>query len=62
VADRILVLEAGHVVEDGTFDELLARNGAFVRLARRDRLDLEELAARGRGAISLDRPGSMFRN
>jgi ABC-type multidrug transport system fused ATPase/permease subunit len=46
VADRILVLDAGQIVEEGNFDELLARNGAFVRLARRDRLDLEDLAPR----------------
>ena len=46
IADRILVLEGGRIVEDGTFDALVAQNGAFVQLARRDRLDLEELAPR----------------
>ena len=46
IADRILVLEAGRVVEEGTFDELLARNGAFVRLARRDPLELEDVPPR----------------
>jgi len=32
---RVLVLRDGVVVETGTFDELLARNGAFAELARR---------------------------
>ena len=27
--DRVLVLEDGHIVEDGTFDELMADNGPF---------------------------------
>lgn len=31
-ADRILVLEAGKVVEEGTFDELLRLNGKFKKL------------------------------
>lgn len=30
--DRILVLEAGKVVEEGTFDELLCLNGKFKAL------------------------------
>ncbi len=33
-ADRILVLEQGRIVEDGTFDALLARGGRFSALAR----------------------------
>lgn len=35
-ADRVLVLENGRVVEDGTPDQLLVRGGAFHRLAQGD--------------------------
>jgi ATP-binding cassette subfamily B protein len=31
-ADRIVVMENGRVIEEGTFNELIARNGAFARL------------------------------
>ena len=37
-ADRIVVLEAGRIVETGRYDELLAKRGAFHRLARRQLL------------------------
>jgi ATP-binding cassette subfamily B protein len=33
-ATNILVFGAGHIIEHGTFDELLAKNGAFAELAR----------------------------
>jgi ATP-binding cassette, subfamily B, beta-glucan exporter len=33
-ATRILVFDEGRIVETGTFDELIARNGAFAALAR----------------------------
>jgi NHLM bacteriocin system ABC transporter ATP-binding protein len=38
-ADRIYVLQAGRVVESGTYAELVDRGGAFTELAKRQRLD-----------------------
>ena len=35
--DRILVLENGRIAEDGTYDELIARGGAFADLVARQR-------------------------
>ncbi|MEM8618572.1 MAG: ATP-binding cassette domain-containing protein [Actinomycetota bacterium] len=37
-ADRIYVLDDGRVVEHGTYDELVALNGMFTRLAQRQQL------------------------
>ena len=39
--DRILMLEGGKVVEDGTYDELIALNGRFAQLVERQRLDVD---------------------
>src|SRR5213083_1845902 len=33
-ATRILVFDSGHVIENGTFDELVAKNGRFAELAK----------------------------
>ena len=37
--DRILVLDKGHIMEDGTYDELIAKKGFFAELVERQRLD-----------------------
>ena len=39
--DRIIVLDKGHIVEDGTYDQLIAQNGFFAELVARQRLDVE---------------------
>jgi len=36
--DRILVLDKGQVIEDGSYDELIAKNGYFAELVERQRL------------------------
>ena len=38
--DRILVLDKGQILEDGTYDELIAKNGFFAELVERQRLDV----------------------
>lgn len=40
--DRILFLEKGKIVEDGTYEELIAQNGKFAELIARQRLDGED--------------------
>ena len=37
--DRILMLDKGKIIEDGTYDELIALNGRFAELVERQRLD-----------------------
>lgn len=37
--DRVIVLEKGRIVEDGNYDELIAKNGSFAALVARQRLD-----------------------
>ena len=38
--DRIVYLEKGKILEDGTYDELIAKNGKFAQLVERQRLDV----------------------
>ena len=38
--DRILVLDKGQILEDGTYDELIAKKGFFAELVERQRLDV----------------------
>jgi len=44
-ADRILVFEQGHVIEMGSFDELVAKGGRFAALARAQYLVTDKPAA-----------------
>lgn len=37
--DRIIYIDGGRIVEDGTYDELIALNGEFAKLVERQRLD-----------------------
>ncbi len=37
--DRIIYLEKGKIAEDGTYEELIAKNGKFAELVERQRLD-----------------------
>ncbi len=39
--DRILLVDNGTIAEEGTYDELIAKNGLFAELVARQRLDLE---------------------
>lgn len=43
--DRIIVLDKGHIVEDGTYEELIAANGFFAELVERQRLEEDPPAA-----------------
>ncbi len=38
--DRIILLSDGHIVEDGTYDDLIAKNGLFAELVERQRMDI----------------------
>ena len=39
--DRILVMDDGAIIEEGTYDELIAQNGYFADLVARQRLDTD---------------------
>ncbi len=57
-ADRILVMEAGRIVEEGTHASLVAKGGLYARLAK---LQFETDRSRRRGGVALDRarPGAL---
>ncbi len=40
--DRILVMDEGRIIEDGTYDQLIEKGGAFAGLVARQRLDAGE--------------------
>lgn len=40
--DRIIMLDGGHIVDEGTYDELVARGGAFAELVKRQRIEGED--------------------
>ena len=39
--DRIIVLDKGHIVESGTYEQLIENNGFFAELVARQRIDVE---------------------
>lgn len=44
---RIIALDKGHIVEDGTYDELIAKNGFFADLVSRQQIGENDLAGEG---------------
>ena len=40
--DRIMVLDHGNIIEDGTYDELMKKNGFFADLVRRQIVEEED--------------------
>jgi len=40
--NRIMVLDHGRIVEDGTYEELIAAGGTFAELVERQRLDKDK--------------------
>ena len=44
--DRIIVLDSGKIIEDGSYEELIQKNGFFAELVSRQRLDDTEYVGR----------------
>ena len=40
--DRILFMDGGRIAEQGTYEQLIAKNGKFAELVARQRLDVED--------------------
>jgi NHLM bacteriocin system ABC transporter ATP-binding protein len=40
--DRIIVLDGGKIIEDGTYDELMKLNGSFAELVKRQQVETDE--------------------
>ena len=40
--DRILVMDHGEIIEEGSYDALIEKNGAFAELVARQRLDSDQ--------------------
>ncbi len=58
-ATRILLFEAGQVIESGTFDELVAKGGRFAELARAQFMVEPNMAQKtARGALAQDMTGT----
>jgi len=50
-ADRILVFDQGRIIETGTFDELVAKEGRFAELAKAQFMASEERPRRSRSGV-----------
>ena len=48
--DRILVMDQGAIIEEGTYEELIGRNGVFTDLVARQRLDVPPVGQADGGA------------
>ena len=40
--DRIIMLDQGHVIESGTYEELMAQNGVFADMVRRQQVSYNQ--------------------
>ena len=39
---KIIVLDGGKIIEDGTYDELMKLNGSFAELVKRQQVETDE--------------------